>query len=108
MDFEFVETIIFTKQILNILSDEDYGELQMRLIEKPERGVLIPGSGGIRKLRWAIAGKGKSGGVRVLYYLYLSDRQIYMLYVFKKSQRSDLTREQLSVLGEYVKKYLKR
>ncbi len=107
MEFEFIETDIFTKEIGRIVSDAEYGKLQAALIHKPDLGTLIPGGHGLRKLRWSLADKGKSGGIRVLYYLYLSEREIYMLYVFRKSDQSDLSRTQLSVLGHYVKKYLK-
>ena len=106
MEFEFIETAVFTKKIHGILNDEDYSALQKRLIEKPDLGVVIPGGRGIRKLRWSIANKGKSGGIRILYYLYLSQHQIYMLYVFKKSEQSDLSREKLSELGKYLENYL--
>ncbi len=107
MEFEFIETDIFTKEIGKVVSDAEYGKLQAALIHKPDLGALIPGGQGVRKLRWALADKGKSGGVRVLYYLYLSEHQIYMLYVFRKSDQSDLSREQLFTLGHYIKKYLK-
>jgi hypothetical protein len=61
----FVETPIFTKQVVEALTDEQYGVLQGSLVARPDAGDLIKGSGGIRKLRWALPGRGKSGGVRV-------------------------------------------
>lgn len=108
MDFEFVETEVFTGQILENLTDTQYAFLQAALIKNPLSGDRIPGGKGIRKLRWSAAGKGKRGGIRVLYYLYLSERQIYMLYVFKKSKQADLDRRQLSILANFVSRYLKR
>lgn len=108
MDFEFIETDIFTDQIHKSLTDDEYGFLQAALIKNPRSGDMIPGGKGIRKLRWSFANKGKRGGIRVLYYLYLSERKIYMLYLFKKSERSDLDVRQLSILAGFVTRYLKK
>ncbi len=108
MDFEFVETAFFTKRLCEVLSDEDYAKLQESLILRPEAGAIIPGTKGIRKLRWALGDRGKRGGVRVLYYLVLSDHEIYMLYLFKKTERADLARHQLKVLSDYIENYLKK
>ena len=65
---EFIETPTFTRLVTALLSDEEYRALQNELLEDPERGVLIQGGGGIRKLRFAARGHGKRGGVRVIYY----------------------------------------
>ncbi|MCJ7531744.1 MAG: type II toxin-antitoxin system RelE/ParE family toxin [Anaerolineales bacterium] len=65
---EFIEATTFTKHIYEYLSEDEYLGLQSFLIQNPEVGKVVPGSGGVRKVRWAIAGKGKSGGVRVIYY----------------------------------------
>ena len=77
---EFFETDIFTRRIQEILTDEEYSLLQADLIKKPDRGTLIPGAKGLRKLRWAAQGKGKRGGARVIYYWYTEDQPIYMIY----------------------------
>ena len=100
---EFVETEIFTKRIQEMLTDEEYTRLQADLIKRPDAGSLIPGGKGLRKIRWPGAGRGKRGGVRVIYYLYLSEQRIYMIYSFKKSDQTDLTQEQLRILAQYVK-----
>ena len=100
---EFIETDVFTKRIQEILSDEEYGYLQADLIKRPEAGALIRGGKGLRKLRWAAVGKGKRGGVRIIYYFYSSRQQVYMIYPFKKSNQADLTPEQLKILTRYVK-----
>jgi len=63
------ETSIFTKQITDLFKDEEYRALQNYLVDMPEVGKVVPGSGGIRKVRWAASGRGKRGGARVLYYL---------------------------------------
>ena len=61
---EIAETTIFTREITRILPDEEYQELQAFLVEHPKSGVVIKGSGGLRKIRWAIKNSGKSGGIR--------------------------------------------
>ena len=66
---EFIEAPAFTKHIYKYLSDDEYSGLQNFLLQFPETGKIVRGSGGVRKVRWAISGKGKSGGVRVIYYL---------------------------------------
>lgn len=100
---EFVETEIFTRRIVEMLPDPEYNALQMFLIKKPDAGDLIPGGRGLRKLRWSLGKKGKSGGLRIIYYLYLRDYRIYMIYLYKKSEQEDLTPEQLRSLALYVK-----
>jgi len=100
---EIIETPIFTKKIKNVLSDNEYRKLQWVLVVNPEAGVVIPGSGGLRKLRWAIPGGGKRGGLRIIYYWYSQDQRIYMLLPYKKSGQEDLTNEQIKILAEYVK-----
>lgn len=107
MDFEFVEVDIFAKQLLGILTDDEYVELQSYLISRPMAGVLIPGGKGIRKLRWGLSDKGKSGDVRVIYYVYLKDYRIYMINIYKKTTQEDLSKDKLAALAFYVDKYLK-
>ena len=68
-----IETSIFTHQVQALLSDEEYRQLQMALVLHPEIGAVIPGSGGLRKVRWSIGGRGKRGGVRVIYYFAAPD-----------------------------------
>ena len=74
-----VETTVFTKLIGQLMDDDRYRELQALLIENPEIGDLIQGSGGLRKIRWKLTGRGKRGGVRVIYYWAVSVDQIRML-----------------------------
>ncbi|WP_257282030.1 MULTISPECIES: type II toxin-antitoxin system RelE/ParE family toxin [unclassified Endozoicomonas] len=93
----FIETSKFTKLLSEYLSDDEYRMLQWHLQEKPESGDIVRGSGGVRKVRWAPEGKGKSGGVRVIYYWKKSDHEIWMLTIYSKS-------EQATVPGHILKK----
>lgn len=97
-----VETSIFTRQVHELLSDEEYRELQLALVNRPKAGAVIVGSGGLRKLRWASKGKGKRGGVRVIYYWAVGPHQILMLVIYSKSERDNLTLKQVKVLREIV------
>ena len=81
---EIAETTIFTREITRILPDEEYQELQAFLVEHPKSGVVIKGSGGLRKIRWAIKNSGKSGGIRNIYYYHEENSLILMIYVMKK------------------------
>jgi mRNA-degrading endonuclease RelE of RelBE toxin-antitoxin system len=86
----FVETSRFTTELARYLSDEEYRQFQAYLMAQPEAGALIRGSGGIRKVRWGARGRGKSGGLRVIYYWASGAAQIYLLTVYGKSERSDI------------------
>ena len=99
---EFVETSVFTERITKLLTDDEYYDLQAVLADNPKAGDVIPGAGGLRKLRWRAGGRGKRGGLRVIYYCWLEDR-LYMIFVYDKREQGDLTAEQLKVLRGYVK-----
>ena len=98
----FIETSIFTRQVLYLLTDEEYRELQKVLVNRPNAGSLIVGSGGLRKIRWAKQGRGKRGGVRVIYYWAVSSEQILMLFIYPKNERDDLTPTQIKMLKQIV------
>ncbi len=100
---EFVETPTFTRQVTALLSDEEYRQLQNVLAEDPEHGDLIQGGGGIRKMRHGKQGKGKSGGVRAIYYWIKDRHQIYMLVVYAKSKRDGLSDKETAILRDLVK-----
>ena len=100
---EIIETPIFTRRIKGLLSDDEYSKLQLALAINPEAGAVIPGSRGLRKLRWIVSGKGKRGGLRIIYYWYMRDEKIYMLFSYKKKEQDDLTSEQIKILNEYVR-----
>jgi len=94
----FVETSVFSGQLAEQLLDDDYHSLQMALTLRPEQGTLIPGSGGLRKLRWALRGRGKRGGLRIIYYWDPSADLIYFLYLYPKNQQEDLRPDQIKLL----------
>ena len=100
---EIVENSFFTRRIKEVISDDEYSQLQWALVVNPEAGAVISGGGGLRKLRWAVSGKGKSGGLRIIYYWYAGEEIIYMLFVYKKSEQEDLTSKQKKILKEYVR-----
>ena len=97
-----IETSVFTRQVDTLLSDEVYRKLQAALVGKPTLGSLIRGSGGLRKVRWGLPGMGKRGGVRVIYYWAVNEEQLFMLLVYPKSERDDLTPTQLRILRKLV------
>src|SRR5262245_15786670 len=103
----FVETPIFTKVVERLVSDEDYRSLQIALILRPEQGLVIRGGGGLRKLRWARPGGGKSGGLRVIYYWAPAEEAFYMLYAYAKNEQGDLTPAQTRALGQLVREEFK-
>jgi mRNA-degrading endonuclease RelE of RelBE toxin-antitoxin system len=97
-----VETSIFTRQVLELLTEDEYRYLQIALVTRPDLGVIIPGSGGLRKVRWTIHGKGKRGGTRIIYYWATAQDRILMLFIYPKSLQGDLTYEQVKVLSRIV------
>jgi mRNA-degrading endonuclease RelE of RelBE toxin-antitoxin system len=97
-----VETSIFNRQVLSLMDDEDYRRLQTLLVLRPDVGILIPGSGGLRKVRWSAAGRGKRGGVRVIYYWAMKQERILLLLMYAKNEPDDLTVEQRKVLRKII------
>jgi hypothetical protein len=89
---EFIEAPLFTEVLPDYLAEEDYIGLQLFLVRDPEAGDVIPGTGGFRKLRWADPrrGKGKRGGLRVIYYHFVSDNQIWLVTLYGKNEMEDL------------------
>ena len=97
-----IETSIFTRQVVSLLPDDEYRKLQVLLANRPTAGDLIRGSGGLRKIRWALPGQGKRGGVRVIYYWAVTHERLLMLFVYPKTERGDLTPEQIKVLRQII------
>jgi hypothetical protein len=94
--FQFVEAPAFTRFRDDYLDDDGFAKLQRYLASNPEAGDMVPGAGGIRKLRWKDArrGKGKRGGLRVIYYCFLSEQEIWLLALFDKDEAADLTKDE--------------
>jgi mRNA-degrading endonuclease RelE of RelBE toxin-antitoxin system len=97
-----VETRVFTRQVSATLPDDMYRALQQVLAERPEAGALIRGSGGLRKLRWTMPGRGTRGGVRVIYYWARTQHTIVLLFLYPKNVQGDLSPEQVRVLRRVI------
>lgn len=103
----FYETEVFTARIVEFIDDESYSALQAVLVADPEAGDLIPKTRGLRKIRWMGSGRGKRGGIRVIYYLVCQD-EIFMLYAYPKNRESDLSQRHLQMLRELVEQHLEQ
>lgn len=97
-----IETPIFTKLVADTLQDEEYRLLQVSLVDRPDAGSIIPGSGGVRKLRWMVTGRGKRGGARIIYYWFVKNDVILLLYLYPKNIQDNLTPGQLHQLKTIV------
>lgn len=106
---EFFEAPAFTRCVSGYLTDDEYRELQSRLACSPEVGDMIPGTGGFRKLRWADPkrGKGQRGGLRVIYYYFPGERQIWLMTLYGKNEASDLTPKEKQALKSAIEEELR-
>jgi len=105
VSMEFVETPTFTRLVLKLMADDDYAAMQAALARRPDLGKIIPGSGGIRKMRWAGSGRGKRGGLRVVYYWQVADDQIWLLLAYPKNERDDLSHDEVKQLKRLVEQF---
>lgn len=105
--FSFRESSLFTKDVYDYLTEESYFALQDFLLENPAEGDLIRGSGGLRKLRWKAVGRGKRGGTRIIYYLADASGYIFLLDIYPKNKREDLTPSEVKKLRAVVEEWLK-
>ncbi|ECC1744495.1 type II toxin-antitoxin system RelE/ParE family toxin [Salmonella enterica] len=94
----FIETEIFTEDVKDLLDDDEYHRLQLFLAVQPESGDLIQDSGGLRKVRWGVQGRGKRSGVRIIYFYRVSRSEIRLLLIYKKGIKDDVTAQEKAVL----------
>ena len=97
---EFIETTIFTRQIKSLISEESYRAMQSAMLQQPDIGDVMQGTGGGRKMRWAYEGRGKSYGIRVIYAL--KGDKVFMLLTYEKSRKGDLTPDQRRALKQLI------
>jgi mRNA-degrading endonuclease RelE of RelBE toxin-antitoxin system len=97
-----LETRAFTARIDDLLTEEEYRALQLDLVRQPTAGDVIPGTGGLRKIRWGLKGRGKRGGCRVIYFWHPASNRLLMLFAFSKSERVDIGANQKKLLRQIV------
>jgi hypothetical protein len=98
----FTEHPLFTRRITELLTDEEHGEFQRELAANPDAGDVIPGLGGLRKIRLALPGRGKRGAARVLYLCFVKAETVFLLYVFTKGEFEDLPPDKRRVMRRLV------
>lgn len=99
----FKESPLFTKLVRNYLTDDEYAGLQWALASHPDAGDMIPGSGGLRKLRWNAQGRGKRGGLRVIYYWRSARGDIWLLTIYAKNEAENIPAHILHRIKEEFK-----
>jgi mRNA-degrading endonuclease RelE of RelBE toxin-antitoxin system len=109
MRFVFFETLLFTRLLPQYLDDEGYQALQHALMARPKQGPVITGTGGFRKLRWRDKrrGKGRRGGLRVIYYFLELEHQVWFFTVYNKDEIEDLTAAQCRLLRNAIREELR-
>ena len=98
----FVETTLFTELVQDYLPDDEYAAMQRFLVVNPEAGDVIPASGGVRTLRWGVAGRGKRGGLRVIYFLRLRRDEVWMLTLYAKNVADNIPAKVLRKIKEAI------
>jgi len=98
--FTFIESSIFERILPVYLDDDEYSEFQQFLMQNPEAGELVPGSGGVRKVRWTRPGMGKRGGLRIMYFVRYQPNEFWMLTLYAKAKREDVPAHILKQLLE--------
>ncbi len=106
-----VETPLFLRKAEKILDEQERTALVIAIGEEPEAGEIIPGTGGVRKLRWALHGKGKSGGARIIYYFHSDRMPVVMLSIYAKNTKVNLSQaernELKTLVPELVREFMK-
>ena len=101
-DILFIEAPKFTELVQSHLNDEEYAALQWLLLERPDAGDIVPGSGGVRKIRWGLRGKGKRGGIRVIYYWKTADDEIWLLTLYAKNVQENIPAQVLKQIAQEI------
>ena len=101
----FVETSLFTKLLGDYMDDDEYKRFQGYLMENPEIGDIITGTGGLRKIRWSLDNKGKRGGIRIIYYWQASVDQLYLLTLYAKNEMADLSSNEKKALRQMIERW---
>jgi hypothetical protein len=101
---EFIEAPAFTRYLSDYLDDDGYKKLQAKLAANPELGDLMAGTGGFRKMRWPDErrGKGRRGGLRIIYFHFKSDSKVWLMTLYGKDEGSDLTAKQKKALNTLI------
>ncbi len=100
--YSFIETKLFSRLLGDYLTEDQYADLQQALVEAPDQGAIVPGSGGVRKLRWSQAGRGKRGGIRVIYYARTREGVIWMLTIYAKNEEQSIPARVLRKMKEEI------
>ena len=100
--YTVIETPVYAGKVKRILTDDERDAFAVFIAQKPMAGSVVRGSGGVRKVRWAQKGKGKSGGARVIYYNRLENGEIWLLTIYAKSDRSTIPSRELKLIKEVI------
>lgn len=96
----FIESAVFTRQVQEPLTDDEYADLQRHLARHPRGGDVVQDTVGLRKVRWASGGGGKRGGVRVIYFHAVSRSEVRLLLIYRKGVKDDLSAAEKKVLRQ--------
>ncbi|BEN55104.1 type II toxin-antitoxin system RelE/ParE family toxin [Serratia marcescens] len=103
MDYlEFIETTVFSRKRAELMKDDDFQAFQSYLLLNHHEGDTISHTGGCKKIRWGLDGKGKRGGVRVIYYLTAPSGRVYLLLIYSKNEKDDLSGQEKAILRSIV------
>lgn len=98
---EFVETTVFSRLRRELMDDDEFQALQSYLLESHELGDTISHTGGCKKIRWSRPGMGKRGGVRIIYYVRLASGRLYLLLIYPKNAKDDLSEKEKAVMKAF-------